>query len=93
MATKLYRIITYRGGLLLINSHDTHCVKSVCIQNYSGRYFPAIGLNTERYEVSLCIQPECGKILTRITPNMGHFLRSDLDKVVLEDDVRDKLKS
>ena len=31
---------------------------------FSGRYFPAFGLNKERYFVSLCIQSECGKIRT-----------------------------
>ena len=30
-----------------------HCVKSVCIQSYSRPYFPAFGLNTERYSISL----------------------------------------
>ena len=50
-----------------------HCVKSVPIRSYSGPHFPAFGLNTERYEVSLRIQSECGKRRTRITPNMGTF--------------------
>ena len=50
-----------------------HCVKSVRIQSYSGPYFPAFGLNTERYSVSLRIQSECGKIRTRITPNTETF--------------------
>ena len=36
-------------------------------------YFPAFGLNTERYRVSLRIQSECGKIRTRITPNTDTF--------------------
>ena len=31
----------------------------------SGPYFPALGLNTEIYFVSLHIQSECGKIRTR----------------------------
>ena len=44
-------------------------VKSVCIRSYSGPYFPAFGLNTERYRVSLSIQSKCGKTRTRITPN------------------------
>ena len=46
-----------------------HCVKGVHIRSYSGTYsyFPAFGLNTERCEVSLPIQSECGKIRTRIT--------------------------
>ena len=46
-----------------------HCVKSIRIRSYSGQYFPALGLHTERYEVSPRIQSECGKIRTRITPN------------------------
>ena len=29
---------------------DKHCVKSVLIRSYSGPYFPAFWLNTERYE-------------------------------------------
>ena len=36
-------------------------------------YLPAFGLNSERYEVSLCIHSECGKILTRKTPNTDTF--------------------
>ena len=50
-----------------------HCVKSVRIRSYSGLYFPAFGLNTERYSVSLRIQSECGKMRTRITPNTDTF--------------------
>ena len=50
-----------------------HCVKSVRIRSYSGPYFPALGLNAERYEVSLRIQSECRKIQTRITPNTDTF--------------------
>ena len=46
-----------------------HCVKSVCNRSFSGSLFPALGLNTERYSVSLRIQSECGKIRTRKTPN------------------------
>ena len=42
----------------------------------SGPYFPAFGLNTERYEVSLRIQSECGKIWTRNNYVFGHFSRS-----------------
>ena len=50
-----------------------HYVKSVLIRSYSGPYFPAFGLNTKRYGVSLRIQSECGKIQTRITPNTDTF--------------------
>ena len=39
-------------------------MKNVRIRSYSGPYFPAIELNTES---------ECGKIRTRITPNMNTF--------------------
>ena len=48
-------------------------VKSVRIRSYSGPHFPAFGLNTERYGVSLCIDSECGKIRTRIDPNTDTF--------------------
>ena len=52
---------------------NIHCVKSVRIRSYSGPYFPAFGLNTERYSVSLRILSKCGKMLTRITPNTDTF--------------------
>ena len=54
-------------------SQEKHYVKSVPLRSYSGSYFPAFGLNAERYGVPLCIQSECGKIRTRITPNTGTF--------------------
>ena len=50
-----------------------HCVKSVRIRSYSGPHFPAFGLNTERYGVSLRTQSECGKMRTRITPKTDTF--------------------
>ena len=43
------------------------------IWSYSGPYFPAFALNTERYFASLGIQSELGKIRTRITPNKDTF--------------------
>ena len=48
-------------------SYSPHCVKSVHIRSYSGPYFPAVGLNTEKYPVSLRIQSDCGKMRTRTT--------------------------
>ena len=51
----------------------TPCVKRVRIRSYSGWHFPAFGLNMERYEVSLHIQSECGKMRTRITLNTDTF--------------------
>ena len=50
-----------------------HCAKSVRIRSYSGPYFPAFGLNTERYRISLCMQSEYGKIRTRLTLNTNVF--------------------
>ena len=50
-----------------------HCVKSVRIKSYSGPHFPAFGLNTKRYSVSLRIQSQCGKIRTRTTSNTDTF--------------------
>ena len=49
------------------------CVKIVRIWSYSGPHFPAFRLNTERYEVSLLIQSEYGKMRTRTTPNTDTF--------------------
>ena len=54
--------------------HYTSCkVKSVSIRSFSGPYFPAFGLNSERYTITLRIQSECGKTRTRKTPDMGTF--------------------
>ena len=44
---------------------------------FSGLYFPAFGLNTERYGVSLRIQSECGKTRTIKNSALGYFSRSD----------------
>ena len=38
------------------NRYPNHCMKSVSIQNLFGPYFPAFGLNTERYFATLRIQ-------------------------------------
>ena len=56
--------------------------KSVHIRSYSGPHFPAFGLNTERYSVSLRIQSECGKMRTRITPNTDTFYAVLLRRIV-----------
>ena len=42
-----------RNGLM--SKAENHCVKSVRIRSYSGPCFPAFGLSTERYGVSLHI--------------------------------------
>ena len=44
---------------------------------FSDPYFTGtFGLNTERYFVYLCIQPECGKIRTRKNFIFGHISHS-----------------
>ena len=44
-------------------------MKSVRHRSFSDPHFPAFGLNTQRYGVSLRIQSECRKIRTRKIPN------------------------
>ena len=46
------------------------------IRSFFGLYFPAFGLNAERYSVYLHVQSECGKIRTRKSSVFGHFSRS-----------------
>ena len=48
-----------------------HCVKSVCIRSYSGPYFPALGLNTEKYSVRVRENTD------QNNSKYWHFLRSD----------------
>ena len=62
--------------------HHSHSVKSVRIRCNSGHYFPAFGLNTERYSVSLRIQCECRRLRTRITPNTDNFYAVSNDRVL-----------
>ena len=60
--------------IILYNKvYNKHCVKSVRIWSFSGPYFLAFRLNTERYRVSVRIQFECGKIWTRKTPKTDTF--------------------
>ena len=56
-----------------VKSKHKHCIKSVHIWSCSGPHFPAVGLNTEPYIVSLRIQSKCGKMQTRIAPNTDIF--------------------
>ena len=61
-----------RSDFLETLNHDTknpinkkshsQCMKSVRIWNFIGTYFPAFGLNAERYSVSLRFHSECRKI-------------------------------
>ena len=50
-----------------------HGAKSVRIWSYSGPHFPACGLNTDRYGLSIRIQSKRWKMRTRITLNTGTF--------------------
>ena len=52
---------------------EIQCVKSVRIQSFSGPYFLAFGLNTERCEVSFRTHSEYEKIQTRKSPNTDTF--------------------
>ena len=62
-----------------------HCVKGFRVRSYSGPYFPAFGLNTERYGVSLRTQSECGKMRTRIASNMDTFMQCTFAKISIID--------
>ena len=60
----------------VLNPFLSHCIKSVHIRSFSDPHFPAFGLNTERYFVSLRsfrILPECWKKKPRKTPNTDTF--------------------
>ena len=59
--------------VILENSSLINRQSGVRIRSYSNPHFPAFGLNTDRYGVSLRIQSECGKMWTRITPNRTLF--------------------
>ena len=63
-------IMRNRGNKSLKSTLCKKCPYSV---RYSVPYFPALGLNTERYGASLRIQSECEKVRTRKTPNTGTF--------------------
>ena len=69
---------------------NTHCVKSVRFQSYSGPHLSRIFPHPDwirrdtKYEVSLCIQSGCGKMREKCGKNAdqnnteyGHFSRSD----------------
>ena len=51
-------------------------MKSDLVRSFSGPYFPAFRLNTERFGVSFPIQSKCGEIRTRKTLSTDTFSRS-----------------
>ena len=59
-------------------SQISHCLKSVRIRSFYGSYFPAFGLNMKVYSLNLHIHPECGKVRTRKTPNMGTYVKKTI---------------
>ena len=67
--------------LFLTEKETNRSIKSVHIQSYSGPYFPAFGLNTERYGVSLCIPSEHGKNADQNNSKYGPFSRREYLKV------------
>ena len=70
----IYGYYLYSYTKFQTTSITLHCVKSIHLySNFSGPYFPAFGLNSERYSVSLGTQSECLKIQTRKTPNTDTF--------------------
>ena len=48
-------------------------MKIVHIRSFSGPYFLAFELNTDRFSVSLRIKSKCGEIRTRKTANTDKF--------------------
>ena len=61
----LFKMLFYIYLSHFFQQGQGHCAKSVRIRSFSGPYFPAFGLNTGSYFVSLSIQSECEKIRTR----------------------------
>ena len=49
----------------------SHCVKSVQIRSFSGPYFPAFGMNTEKY--SEILSQNAGKYGQEKTTYLGTF--------------------
>ena len=73
------RSIVTDGNIMTIFSSPVikHCVKHlVRIRSYSGSHFPAFGLNTKRYSVSLRIKSEGGENMDQNNSEYRHFSRS-----------------
>ena len=45
------RVVFSQSSKLAVFSRSNHCVKSVCIRNFSVSYFPTFGLNTENRKI------------------------------------------
>ena len=71
VSISFYRMILFYSFYRIENVSSSG--KIVRIWSYSALRFPAFGLNMERYSASLCIQSECRKMRTRITPMQALF--------------------
>ena len=70
----------YVSIIIRTNNRINHCVKLVCIRNYSGPYFPTFDTTYLPR-----IQSECGKMRTRITPYKNTFCAANTEgqKIVM----------
>ena len=66
---KIVKFCVFRSSA----SQGYNCVKIARIRSYSGPHFSAFRLNTERYENSVRMRENAGKMRTRITPNTDSF--------------------
>ena len=71
----IFHVELFNQKCLLEGPEYTHCVKSVRIRSYSGPYFPALGLNTDRYEV--CDDVRIRENTDQNNSEYKHFSRSD----------------
>ena len=55
------------------SNNQFHCVEKCPYSEFPSLYFPAFGLNTKRYRVSLRIQSKCGIMQTKETLNTDTF--------------------
>ena len=79
-------ILKWKIGVKWVNtpafSISLHCVQSVRIRGFSGLYFHAFALSTERYSVQIRIQSECPYSVEmqentdQKNSKYGHFSRS-----------------
>ena len=66
-----YILMRHKFAIIIQNTDTTWKVSQYGV--FSGLYFPAFGLNTDRHSVSFRIQSEYGKIRTTKTPYLDYF--------------------
>ena len=71
--SKTIRSLSVVISLYLNAWDDFHCVKSGRIRSFSGPYFPAFGLHTERYRVK---NVQMRENMDQKKSEYGHFSRS-----------------